>query len=73
MLMAAPLLSNPLTNPLLYARSLMHTLLSHNPAILLLEKTNSLIIKGKKILNVKMSKPRRVSGLGKGHVINHYR
>lgn len=48
MLMAAPLLSNPLTNPLLYARSLMHTLLSHDPAILLLEKTNFLIVKEKK-------------------------
>lgn len=49
MLMAGLVLSNPLTNPLLYARSLMHTLLSHDPAILLLEMTNlDLIIKEEK-------------------------
>lgn len=41
MLMAGLVLSNPLTNPLLYARSLMHTLLSHDPALLLREMTDS--------------------------------
>lgn len=37
MLMAGFVLSNPLTNPLLYARSPMQTRLSHDPAILLVE------------------------------------
>lgn len=68
--MAGLVLSNPLTNPLLYARSLMHTLLSHAPAILLLEKKTifRLIIKEENPRKkpVKVSESRRVSGLGKG-------
>lgn len=65
MLMAGPLSSNPLTNPLLCARSFKRTLLSQVPAILLLDTTKLLIFETNK-QNVKMSKSRRLSGLGKG-------
>lgn len=61
------------------ARSCRHTLLSQVPAILLQDMTNLLLSKTKTQTNkqknkhVKISKQRRVSGLGKGTGINHCR
>lgn len=66
MLMAGPLSSNPLTNPLLCARSFKRTLLSQVPAILLLDTTKLSIFEETNKQNVKMSKSRRLPGLGKG-------